>query len=324
MIQSQFLPEGCRIGSAQNCEFLASPKGLEQAAESGIILEANALLCDKELNLYVDLGCMQGMIPRCQAVWSRDGEAVKDIAIISRVGKPVCFTVEGFTRNPAGEPIALLSRKNAQRRCALEFLARLIPGDIIPVRVTHLERFGAFADVGCGICALLPLDCISVSRISHPSDRLQPGALLDCAVRSIDRESGRITLSLRELLGTWEQNAALFSPGQTAAGIIRSVERYGVFVELTPNLAGLAELRADSDGSENARLQACVGRYTGVYIKSIQPERMKIKLVLIDAYRGEPAHAGLRYFVDTEQTRHIDAWRYSPSGAHKVIETIFE
>ena len=324
MIQSQFLPEGCRIGSAQNCELLASAQGLEAAAQSGAILEANALLCDREMNLHVDLGCMQGMIPRSQALWSRDGEPPRDIAIISRVGKPVCFTVESVTRTSTGQPLAWLSRKAAQRRCAAEFLARLIPGDIIPVRVTHLERFGAFCDVGCGICALLPLDCISVSRISHPSDRLQPGMLLDCAVRAIDKDSGRITLSLRELLGTWEQNAALFSPGQTAAGIIRSVERYGVFVELTPNLAGLAELRTEADGNEKARLEACVGRYTGVYIKSIQPERMKIKLVLIDAYRGEPAHAGLRYFVDTEQTRHIDAWRYSPDGAHKVIETVFE
>ena len=233
----------------------------------------------------------------------------------------MCFTVERITRSASGHPVALLSRKNAQRRCALHRLSHLRAGDIIPVRVTHLERFGAFCDVGCGICALLPLDCISVSRIAHPSDRLQPGMMLWCAVRAIDGISGRITLSLRELLGTWEQNAALFCTGQTAAGIIRSVERYGVFVELTPNLAGLAELRQDAD--DIPKLQACIGHYTGVYIKSIQPDRMKIKLVLIDSYRGEPAHAGLRYFMDPEQTRHMDAWRYSPDGAMKVVETIF-
>ncbi len=323
MIQSQFLPEGCRISQPQNCEYLASPLGIEKAAESCEILEANALLCDRELGLHVDLGCMRGIIPRSEAVYAPGGEAIKDIAIISRVGKPVCFTVERITRTSAGEPIALLSRKNAQRRCALQRLSKLKPGDILPVRVTHLERFGAFVDVGCGICALLPLDCISVSRISHPSDRLQPGMMLHCAVRSIDEVSGRITLSLRELLGTWEQNAALFCAGQTAAGIIRSVERYGVFVELTPNLAGLAELRPDANADTIARLQTCIGRYTGVYIKSIQPDRMKIKLVLIDSYRGETAHAGLRYFVDPEQTAHMDYRRYAPEGAGKVIETVF-
>ena len=322
-MENLFLPEGCRISQQTNKEALASLQSIEKAAECGTVLEANAVLCDCELNLHVDLGCMQGIIPRSEAVYAQDGSAVKDIAIISRVGKPVCFTVERFARSAAGQTVALLSRKNAQRRCALHRLSQLTPGDIIPVRVTHLERFGAFCDVGCGICALLPLDCISVSRISHPCDRLQPGMMLWCVVRAIDPLSGRITLSLRELLGTWEQNAALFSAGQTAAGIIRSVEKYGVFVELTPNLAGLAELRSEADGDAAARLQACIGRYTGVYIKSIQPDRMKIKLVLIDAYRGEAAHAGLRYFIDPEQTAHIDSWRYSPNGAAKVIESLF-
>lgn len=322
-MENLFLPEGCRISQNANRDTLATPAGIEKAAENGDILEATALLCDRELNLHVDLGCMQGIIPRSEAVYMQHGDEVKDIAIISRVGKPVCFTVERITRSAAGNPVALLSRKNAQRRCVLHRLSHLRAGDIIPVRVTHLERFGAFCDVGCGICALLPLDCISVSRIAHPSERLQPGMLLWCAVRAIDAHSGRITLSLRELLGTWEQNAALFCAGQTAAGIIRSVERYGVFVELTPNLAGLAELRQDADAGATARLQACIGRYTGVYIKSIQPDRMKIKLVLIDSYRGEAAHADLRYFIDPEQTPHMDAWRYSPAGSVKVVETVF-
>lgn len=321
-MQTQFLPEGCRISTPRNREALSSLSHIEKAAENGTVLEANALLCDRELGLHVDLGCMHGIIPRASVVWSRDGDPVKDIAIISRVGKPVCFTVEEISYE-RGAPIAILSRKNAQRKCAEQYLSRRLCGDVIPARVTHLERFGAFVDIGCGICALLPLDSISVSRISHPSDRLHPGMMLHTVIRSIDSDSGRITLSLRELLGTWEQNASLFSQGQTAAGIIRSVEKYGVFVELTPNLAGLAELPQGADPEAIARIQACVGRYTGVYIKSIQPERMKIKLVLIDAYRGEAAHAGLRYFVDVEHTSHISRWQYSPACAPRVIETVF-
>ena len=45
------------------------------------------------------------------------------------------------------------------------YISKLIPGDIIPARITHLEAFGAFADIGCGIVSLLPIDTISVSRI---------------------------------------------------------------------------------------------------------------------------------------------------------------
>ena len=122
------------------------------------------------------------------------------------------------------------------------------------------------------------------------------------------------------MLGTWEENAAQFSQGQTVAGIIRSVESYGVFVELAPNLAGLAELREDMPELYNK--DSC-GRLAAVYIKSIIPERMKIKLVLIDSYKGEPSVQKLNYFVDCEQTHHIDRWFYSPKECKKIIETVF-
>ena len=61
-------------------------------------------------------------------------------------------------------------------------------------------------------------------------------------MRGID-DSGRISLSHKELLGTWKENADRFHVGETVSGIVRSVESYGVFIELSPNLAGLAEPR---------------------------------------------------------------------------------
>lgn len=56
-----------------------------------------------------------------------------------------------------------------------EYIAGLTCGDVIPVRITHLEPFGAFADIGCGIVSLLPIDAISVSRIDHPKERFTVG-----------------------------------------------------------------------------------------------------------------------------------------------------
>ena len=122
------------------------------------------------------------------------------------------------------------------------------------------------------------------------------------------------------LLGTWAENAAMFTPGQTVAGIIRSVESYGVFIELAPNLAGLAELRDDIPFLRDADV---TGRMAAVYIKSIIPERMKIKLVLVDSYKGDLGTPTLEYFIDCNKTTHLDSWRYSPPECNKVIETIF-
>ena len=95
-----------------------------------------------------------------------------------------------------------------------------------------MEPFGAFADIGCGVVSLLPIDAISVSRIDHPRERFSVGMDIRAMVRSV--ENRRITLSHKELLGTWEENAAAFAPGETVAGIVRSVEPYGIFVELAP------------------------------------------------------------------------------------------
>ena len=314
-----YKPEGLLLGTQQNRELIfAGRAGLEKAMLEGIILESTAILCDSELNLRVDLRGITGIIPKNEVCLVRDGESFKDIAVITRVGKPVCFKVVSLEEEN-GRTVAYLSRRLAQIDCMNNYVTDLIPGDVICSRVTHLESFGAFVDIGCGIISLLSVDCISVSRFSHPKDRLYNGMIINTVLKSIDRDKGRIFVSMRELLGTWEENTALFSPGQTVAGIIRSVESYGVFVELTPNLAGLAELRDDRHPFD---LQC--GSLAAVYIKNIIPERMKIKLVLIDAYKGETSAAELKYFIDCDTVSHMDYWQYSPQNCIKTVETVFK
>ncbi len=319
MINQRYLPEGSLIHTAENREYLSSNSALIRAMNEGKILESTALLCDSDLCLHVDLRGIRGIIPREEAVFFRHGEEIKDIAVITRVGKPICFKVIGLEER-GGEPVAILSRRAAQAECIHRYLSDLYPGDIIPAKVTHLENFGAFVDIGCGVPSLLSVDSISVSRISHPSDRLSVGNSIHVVVRSIDRHINRIFVSMRELLGTWEENAAAFEIGQTVAGIVRSVESYGIFVELSPNLAGLAELR---EGSCDRQI-ATVGSYAAVYIKNIIPDRMKIKLVLIDSYKAPPPTHELRYFINCDKVTHMDRWLYSPPSSQKVIETVFE
>lgn len=319
-MNNTYKPEGLLFGTAQNRELLALGRiGLERALSLGLILESTALLCDGDMNLHVDLRGMVGIIPREEVCYNKNGEETKDIAIITRVGKPVCFKVTEIIERD-GSVCAILSRREAQIECMNHYLSDLIPGDIICSRVTHLDSFGAFVDIGCGIIALMSVDCISVSRFSHPKDRLYNGMVTHTVIKSIDHEKGRIFVTMRELLGTWEENAAMFSPGQTVAGIIRSVESYGIFVELAPNLAGLAELREDVGLFNSSEL---IGRTAAVYIKSIIPERMKIKLVLIDSYKSETDVPKLKYFTDFDNVTHIDYWRYSPESCSKKIETIF-
>ena len=319
MNESTYLPEGCRISHMSNRELTSSLISLEYAMAQGAILEGVATLCDAALSLHVTVGTYEGIIPKEEAAYVPDGEPIKDIAILSRVGKPVCFRVIGVFKDASpGEPQLLLSRRLAQRECYQNYISTLEPGDIVPARVTHLESFGAFVDVGCGVVSLLSVDCISVSRIRHPSDRLYQGMLIRTVIKTVDASHHRLYVSMRELLGSWEENAGKFHAGQTVTGIIRSVEPYGMFVELAPNLAGLTELREDF----RAVAHNYIGRSATVFIKSICPERMKIKLVLIDAYPDPGHHGELTYFVPPS-CEHMDHWVYSPVSSPRRIETIF-
>lgn len=306
MNQSIYKPEGY-CSAESECFYTAA--ALEKAAASGRILEAKASVCDENMSLSLDLGCMRGIIARNEAAYNADGSEIKDIAVITRVGKSVCFKVIG-SEKLHGEPVAVLSRREAQMDCLNNYLLRSAPGDVISAGVTHLEPFGAFVDIGCGIVSLLSIDCISVSRISHPRDRFFPGMYIKTAIKSIDRESRRISVTHKELLGTWKENADRFRIGQTVPGIVRSIEPYGIFIELTPNLAGLAEY---TDGVK-------VGQSATVYIKNIIPEKMKIKLVLVDSFASESDVRPPEYFFSGD---HLDNWVYSPDVCPKTIGTVF-
>lgn len=304
----EFYPEGRLMETAENQAAIKSMSSLNEAYYSGKILEARAALCDSEHNLIVNLGSVKGVIPREEGALGIKEGTVRDIAVISRVNRPVCFVITGFRKDSNGTIIALLSRRQAQRRCTDNYIKNFRTGDIIDARVTHLEPFGAFADIGCGIVSLMPIDTISVSRIEHPKERFTVGMDIKAVVKYIEDE--RISLSHKELLGTWEENAAKFAVGETVSGIVRSVEDYGAFVELAPNLAGLAEAK---DGVR-------AGQQASVYIKNIIPDRMKVKLIIIDTFDYDYVPRKPDYFINSG---HIDSFLYSPVNAAKRIETVF-
>lgn len=299
-----YLPEG----AAATRRHPYSLSELQEAYRSQKILEARAVVCDSEHNLWVDLGEISGMIPREEGALGIADGTTRDIALISRVNKPVCFVITGFTAEDH-QPLTILSRRKVQQECLDRYLKPLSPGDVIPAIVTHLEPFGCFVDVGCGIVAMIPIDAISVSRISHPRDRFHVGQEIRVIAKGWDSE-GKLLLSHKELLGSWEENAAAFHAGETVAGIVRSIEPYGIFVELTPNLAGLAESREGVSPGDHA----------SVYIKSLIPERMKIKLVLVDAFCAQYPDPPLHYYF---QGDHMDRFCYSPASADRMMETCF-
>lgn len=304
---NSYKPEGALFNTELNQKYISSFDALAEAKEKNITLEARVSLCDNSHNLIVDLPCGKGIIPRCEGAIGIEDGSTRDIAIISRVNKIVCFKVTDI-KIIDGASCAFLSRKLAQEECTAYYINHLSNGDIIEAKVTHLEQFGCFVDICCGVSSLIPIDLISVSRISHPSERFRVGENIRAIVKSV--ENGRVFLSHKELLGTWTENASQFNTGETVSGIVRSVEEYGIFVELTPNLAGLAEPKPGISP----------GQQVSVFIKALIPEKMKVKLVIVDVCEENPKFQSAKYYI-TEP--HIDKWRYTPENCQRIIETDF-
>lgn len=268
---------------------------LLRATKTGEILSAMCTKCDERHNLHVDLGTLRGIIPRQEAVAGMPD--VREISILSRVGKPVCFQVMDIHKDGT----ALLSRRAAQCEARSYFLNALRPGDILPARVLNIASFGVFCDIGCGFSALMRLNRCCISRLQSPAELFHPGQEICVAVLMTDDREGFIHLTGRELLGTWEENAEQFRQGQTVTGTVRSILPYGVFIELTPNLSGLAEPTAGIG----------VGDHVSVYLRAILQEKHKVKLTILEKLPSPASAPELTYFITSG---HIGKWEYYPGS----------
>lgn len=246
---------------------------LQKAFKNNQTLEAQCVLADNKFNLYVDLGCgIKGFIPREEVSISCGEDSLpKPSACISQVNKTVQFKVKTLEENSSGEIKVLLSRKDAQQDALRWMTENVYEGMVLKGIVRNMEQYGAFVDVGAGITSLLHIQNISVTRIRHPKDRFFIGERIEVVVKHFDRETGRINLSHKELLGTWEENAQEFAEGSTVIAVAREHCETGIFIELKPNLVGLAEKREG----------VTYGQVVSVFIRRIVPEKKKVKLAIV-------------------------------------------
>lgn len=112
-----------------------------------------------------------------------------------------------------------------------------------------------------------------LNRYKSPEERLKVGQKVKCMVKYIDEKTGKINLSYKSCLGTWEENVSNFKEGMTVKGIVRDTEKNknGVFIELTPNLVGMTEYTEDLK----------YGQTIDVCIKKIIPDKKKVKLTIV-------------------------------------------
>ena len=227
--------------------------------------------CDENYNLYVKLeNGKTGIIPRQEVEEINLGKdnLPKTNICIGKVNKYVQFKQKGKQGDNQ-----VLSRRDVQKE-ELNFVkTELQVGQTVKGIVKNITPYGAFVDIGGGVVGLVHIEDLSVARIKTPFERIKIGQKINIMVKYIDRENGRVNLTYKEILGTWEENIKDFSVGMTTKGIIRETEKNknGIFIELTPNLVGMAEYKEGLN----------YGDKIDVAIKKIDYNKKKIKLNII-------------------------------------------
>lgn len=251
-----FLPEGWKSGNL---------------TVNDDIFEGIVEKCDENYNLYVKLdNGISGIIPREEVEeinLGNDGLPKVNLCA-GKVNRYVQFKQKGKN----GDNL-LFSRRDVQKE-VLDFVKNnLQVGQIVNGIVKNITPYGAFIDIGGGVVGLVHIEDLSIARIKSPFERIKIGQKLNIMVKSIDRETGRINLSYKEILGNWEENVQNFSVGMKTKGIVRETEKNknGIFIELTPNLIGMAEYKEGLN----------YGEKIDIFIKKIDYNRKKIKLVVV-------------------------------------------
>jgi small subunit ribosomal protein S1 len=165
------------------------------------------------------------------------------------------------------------------RRQAL--LDRLSPGDVCQGCVTNLCSFGAFIDLG-GLEGLVHVSELSWGRVGHPRDVLESGQSVEVYVINVDRNRGRVGLSLKRLQpDPWQFVEERYQVGQIVDGVVTHVVDFGAFARVEEGLEGLIHVSELADGGvSHPRDVISEGDIVRALIINVDGERRRMGLSL--------------------------------------------
>ena len=177
----------------------------------------------------------------------------------------------------------ILSRKNlvaaekaAKRAAVFESIQE---GSVVTGKVARLTNFGAFIDLG-GVDGLVHISQISYEHVAKASDKLEVGEEVQAKVISVDPESGRVSLSIKDTLaGPWDNIEERAAVGSVLDGLVKRLTTFGAFVELFPGVEGLvhiSQIAHQHIATPHEVLKE--GQEVQVKVLEVHPEQQRISL----------------------------------------------
>ncbi|BCR03299.1 30S ribosomal protein S1 [Desulfuromonas versatilis] len=268
-----------RIGGAG-----AGDARLEEAFRSGIPVDGSVV---KEIKGGYEIrlsGGTRGFCPYSQMGLGRSQgpEEYLDKHLPFRITR-----YEERGRNIVVSHRAILEEERLRLREQLK--GTLAEGALVQGRVTSLQKFGAFVDIG-GIEGLVPISEIAWGRVEDIGEVLSVGQQVEVAVKSLDWENNRFSFSLKETLADpWSLVAQKYPEGSVHSGKVARLAPFGAFVTLEEGIDGLVHISKLGAGKRINHPREVVreGEDLEVRIEGVDPENRRISLALAGSAQAE-------------------------------------
>ncbi len=263
---------GAYILSKRQLETEKSYEYLQEKLDNDEVIEAKVTEVVKG-GLVVDVG-QRGFVPA--SLISTD--FIEDFSVFE--GQTIRLKVEEL--DPENNRV-ILSRKaveqaeNDVKKASL--LDSLNEGDVIKGKVARLTNFGAFVDIS-GVDGLVHVSELSHEHVQSPEDVVSVGQEVDVKVKSVEKDSERISLSIKDTLPTpFENIKGKFHENDVIEGKVIRLANFGAFVEIAPGVQGLvhiSEIAHKHIGTPSEVLEP--GQQVSVKILGIDEENERISL----------------------------------------------
>ncbi len=224
--------------------------------------------------LECKVGNMKGFIPMGQIAEHRVEDASEFVD-----QRFLCVVTESNERrgNLVLSRRAITEREREEKR--KEQLENIEPGQTMEGIVRSVKDFGAFVDLG-GLDGLIHISKLSWDRVGHPSEVLQVGQKVQVQIDKVDKETGKIGLSYRDLQeNPWDTAEAEFATGSVHTGTVTRIANFGCFVRLGAGVEGLVHI-SEVASHRVSRIDAFVSEGQEVEVKVLSFDRAAQKIGL--------------------------------------------
>ncbi|MGM8213985.1 30S ribosomal protein S1 [Bacillaceae bacterium W0354] len=181
---------------------------------------------------------------------------------------------------------------------------QLKPGNIVEGTVERITNFGAFVNLGNGVDGLVHISQLSHERVDQVTDVVNTGDTIKVKVLSVDRDTERISLSLKDTLpGPWSGISDEFKQGTIVEGTVKRLVNFGAFVEIKPGVEGLVHIsQISGEHIGNPQEVLTEGQKVKVKVLDINEKEKRISLSIKEAEEDKVNEEYKKYQTESDDS----------------------